>query len=85
MQSHCGATRRQRGRIALCTLLHSRTVASAGKAASNSTPAPSSWDVDGKAPEAPELGYLGDRQLISLADGVGAGSTLSPLAMVRRT
>jgi hypothetical protein len=60
------------------------TVAPAGKAAASSAPAPISWQVDGKAPEAPELGYLGDRQLISLADGAGAGSTLSPLAMVRR-
>ena len=48
-----------------------------------SSSVPTSWDVDGKAPEAPELGYLGDRQLISLADSGGGGSsTLSPLAMV---
>ena len=55
----------------------------AGKAASGAASTPSSWDIDGKAPEAPELGYLGDRQLIQLADGGGGGGALTPLAMVR--
>ena len=55
----------------------------AGKAATNAALTPTSWDVDSKGPEAPELAYLGDRQLIPLGDGISGGGALSPLAMVQ--
>ena len=54
-----------------------------GKAAVSVAATPTSWDVDSKGPEAPELGYLGDRQLIHLADGTSSSGALSPLAVVR--